>query len=135
MQTNTSHRKSSLSEIGRKIPGKRRSKKDREGLYEILAPESKILKASPTTPSIIIKTVKAVVTVRNREIARFGFPQERQTPLNVFADHLGPRNNEKLRGTYTKPYQGIHEELIIFSACFMFNKFLKLNQLKENIDG
>ena len=38
--------------LARKIHGKRRSKKNLEGLYEVLAPGSHILKVSPTTSTI-----------------------------------------------------------------------------------
>ena len=38
--------------MARKIQCKRRSKKNLEGLYEVLAPGSNILKVSPTTPTI-----------------------------------------------------------------------------------
>ena len=39
---------------------------------------------------------KAIVTVRNSEIARFGTIHERQTPLKVYADRCGPRTSERL---------------------------------------
>ena len=57
--------------LARKIQGKRRSKKNLEGLYEVLAPGSHILKVSPTT-STIKESGKPVVTVRNSDIAKFG---------------------------------------------------------------
>ena len=49
--------------LARKIHGKRRSKKNLEGLYEVLAPGSHILKVSPTT-SAIKEPGKPVVTVK-----------------------------------------------------------------------
>ena len=64
----------------RKIYGKRRSKKNLEGLYEVLAPGSNIVKVSPTT-STIKEPGKPMVTVRNSGIAKFGTIQERQTAL------------------------------------------------------
>ena len=57
--------------FARKIHGKRRSKKNLEGLYEILAPGLHILKVSPTT-STIKEPGKPVVTSRNSDIAKFG---------------------------------------------------------------
>ena len=78
-----------------KIHGKRRSKKNLEGLYEMLAPGSNILKVSTTT-STIKELGKPVVTVRDSDIATFGFSQERQTPLKVYADRRGQRTGEKL---------------------------------------
>ena len=80
--------------LARKIHGKRRSKKKLEGLYEVLAPGSHILKVSPTT-STIKEPGKQIVTVRNSDIAKFGTHQERQTPLKVYADRRGPRSGEK----------------------------------------
>ena len=81
--------------LARKIHGKRRSKKNIEGLYDVLAPGSNILKVSPTS-STIKEPGKPVVTVRNSDIAKFGTLQERQTPLKVYADRRGPRKGEKL---------------------------------------
>ena len=75
--------------------GKRRSKKNLEGLYEVLAPGSQILKVSPTT-STIKEPGKQVVTVRNSDIAKFGTQLERQTPLKVYADRRAPRSGEKV---------------------------------------
>ena len=75
--------------IAGKIIGKRRSKKNLEGLYEVLASGSHILKVSPTT-STIKEPGKPVVT------AKFGMQLERQTPLKEYADLRGPRSGEKL---------------------------------------
>ena len=80
--------------LARKVHGKRRSKKNMEGLYEVLAPGSHILKVSPTT-STIKETGKPVVTVRNSDIAKFGTQLERQTPLKAYADRRGPISGEK----------------------------------------
>ena len=60
----------------------RHSKKNLEGLYEFLAPVSKIIKVSSTT-STINEPGKTILTVTNSEIAKFGTLQERQTPLKV----------------------------------------------------
>ena len=79
--------------LARKVHGKRRSKKDLEGLYEVLAPGSQILKVSPTTFTIK-EPGKPVVTVRNSDNAKFGTELERQTPLKAYADHRGPRSGE-----------------------------------------
>ena len=81
--------------LARKVHGKRRSKKNLEGLYEVLAPGSHILKVSPTT-STIMESSKPVVTVRNSDIAKFGTQMERQTPLKAYADRRGPRSGEKI---------------------------------------
>ena len=80
--------------LARKFHGKRRSRKNLEGFYEVLAPGSLILKVSPTT-SMIKDPGKPMVTVRNSEIAKFGTQLERQTPLKAYADRKGPRSGEK----------------------------------------
>ena len=49
--------------LARKVHGKRRSKENLEGLYEVLAPGSHILKVSPTT-STIKEPGKPIVTVQ-----------------------------------------------------------------------
>ena len=71
--------------IARKVHGKRRSKNNFEGLYEVLAPGSHILKVSPTT-STIKELGKAIVTVRNFDNAKFRTQQEHQASLNVYID-------------------------------------------------
>ena len=80
--------------LARKIHGKRRSEKNLEGLYEVLAPGSNILKVSPTTCTIK-EPGKPIVKVRNSDIAKFGKLQERQTPLIVYAERRGPRMGKK----------------------------------------
>ena len=81
--------------LARKIYGKRRSNKKLEGLYEVLAPGSNILKES-STASTIKEPGKPVVTVRSSGIANIGTLEERQTPLKEYADRRGPRTGEKL---------------------------------------
>ena len=81
--------------LARNVHGKRRSKKNLEGLYEVLVPGSHILKVSPTTSTIKVPG-KQVVTVRNSDIAKFGTQLEMQTPLKVYADRGGPRSGEKV---------------------------------------
>ena len=71
--------------LASKLHGKRLSKKNLEGLYEVFAPGSNNLKASPTT-STIKETGKPIVTVQNNDIAKFGTLQERQTLLIVYAE-------------------------------------------------
>ena len=81
--------------LARKVHGERRCKKNLEGMYEVLAPGSHILKVSPTT-STIKEPGKPIVTVRNSDIAKFGTQLERQTPLKAYADRRGPRSGEKI---------------------------------------
>ena len=93
--------------LARKIHGKKRSKKNLEGLYEVLAPGSHILKVSPATSSIK-EPGKPIVTVRNSDIAKFGKQLERQTPLKAYADRRAPRSSgksvEKLIQSLVKEY-------------------------------
>ena len=81
--------------IAGKIHGRRGSEKSLEGLYEVLAPDSRILKVSLTT-STIKEPGKPVVTVRNSDIRKFGTQLERQTPLKAYADNRVPRSGEKI---------------------------------------
>ena len=81
--------------LSRKIHERRRSKKNLEGFYEVLAPGSHILKVSPTT-STIKEPGNPVVTVRNSDIAKFEKQLGRQTPLKAYADRRGPRSGEKI---------------------------------------
>ena len=81
--------------LARKIHGKQSSKKNLEGLYEVLPPGSHILKVSLTT-STIKEHGNPEVTTRNSDIAKSGTQLERQTPLKAYADRRGPRSGEKL---------------------------------------
>ena len=54
--------------LAEKIHGKRHSKKNLEGLFEVLAPGLQILKVSPTA-STIRESGKPIVTVRSSDIA------------------------------------------------------------------
>ena len=81
--------------LARKMYVKRRSKKNLEGLYEVLAPGSHILKVSPTTFTIK-EPGKPIVTVRNSDIAKFDTQLARQTPLKAYEDRRGPRSGEKI---------------------------------------
>ena len=80
--------------LARKIHGKKRSEKNLEGLYGVLAPGSHILRVSPMTSSIK-EPGKPIVTVRNSDIAKFGTQLERQIPLKAYADRRTPRSSEK----------------------------------------
>ena len=68
-----------------KKPKKMRSKKSLDGLYEVLAPESSVIKADAYT-SIKKEPGKWEVTIRNCELAKFGTKAERQTDQKNYAD-------------------------------------------------
>ena len=66
--------------IAKKKPKSKRSKKSLDGLYEVLAPGSSVIKADAYT-SIIKEPGKREVTIRNFDLAKFGTKAERQTDL------------------------------------------------------
>ena len=66
--------------LARKLHESQRQKKNRDGLYEVLAPGSTVCKVSPTT-GVIKEPHKQEVRVRNSDIAKFGTRAERDTDL------------------------------------------------------
>ena len=82
--------------LARNVHGKRRSKKNLKSRYEVLTPGSTIIKVSLTTTSMINETEKAIVTVRNIDIAENGAQYKRQKPLKEYATRRGPPPSEKL---------------------------------------
>ena len=66
-------------------PKTKRSKKSLNGLYEVLAPGSFVIKTNEHT-SIIKEPGKGEVTIRNSNLAKFGTKAERQTDLKCYAD-------------------------------------------------
>ena len=79
--------------LGRKTPH-RRSKKNLDGLYEVLAPGSVVKKTDQYT-SVISEPGKLKATVRNSDIAKFGKRDERKTKLMDYVNRRGPRVHEK----------------------------------------
>ena len=84
--------------IARKKHLHKRSKKNLDGLYEVLAPGSVVQKTDQYT-SVIREPGKVEVTVRNSDIAKFGTREERKTKLTEYINRRGPRTHEKT----TKP--------------------------------
>ena len=80
--------------IARKIHPHRRSKKNLDGLYEVLAPGSVVQKTDQHT-SVIREPEKLEVTVRNSDIAKFGTRDERKTKLMDYVNRRGPRIHGK----------------------------------------
>ena len=74
----------------KKHPNKR-SKRNLDGLYEVLAPGSVVQKADQYT-SVIREPGKLEVTVRNSDIAKFGTRDERRTKLTEYINRRGPGN-------------------------------------------
>ena len=62
-----------------KVHGKCRSKKDFGSMYKMLPPGLHILKVSPTTSSIK-EPGKAIVTVRNRDMANLDYSKRARRP-------------------------------------------------------
>ena len=80
--------------IARKKHLHKRSKKNLDGLYEVLAPRSVVQKTDQYT-SVIREPGKMEVTVRNSDIAKFGTREERKTKLTDYINRRGPRTHEK----------------------------------------
>ena len=56
-----------------------------DGLYEVLAPGSSVIKSNEHT-SIIVETGKKEVTIRNSDLAKLGTKAERQSDLKCYAN-------------------------------------------------
>ena len=100
LRTTQAHRPLPLKEhavqlnIARKKHLHKRSKKNLDGLYEVLAPGSVVQKTDQYT-SVIREPGKMEVTVRNSDIAKFGTREERKTKLTDYINRRGPRTHEK----------------------------------------
>ena len=70
--------------LARKLPNKKRAKRQFAGLYEVLKPGSYVTKSSPTT-TIINEPGRAPVKVRDSDLAKFGTKAERTTNLWTYA--------------------------------------------------
>ena len=70
--------------LARKLPNKKRAKRQLAGLYEVLKPGSFVTKSSPTT-TIINEPGRSPVKVRDSDLAKFGARAERSTNLCVYA--------------------------------------------------
>ena len=100
LRTTKAHRAFPLKEhavqinIARKKHPHNRSKKNLDGLYEVLAPGSVVQKTDQYT-SVIRELGKVEVTVPNSDIAKFGIRDERKTKLMEYVNCRGPRTHEK----------------------------------------
>ena len=70
--------------LARKLPNKKRAKRQLAGLYEVLKPGSFVTKSSPTT-TIINEPGRSPVKVPDSDLAKFGTKAERSTNLWVYA--------------------------------------------------
>ena len=70
--------------LARKLPHKKRAKRQLAGLYEVLKTGSFVTKSSLTT-TIINEPCRAPVKVRDSDLAKFGTKAERSTNLWVYA--------------------------------------------------
>ena len=66
--------------LAQRKPKSKRSKKSLDGLYEVLAPGSSVMKTDAYT-SVIKQLGKREVMIRNLDLAKFGTKAERQTDL------------------------------------------------------
>ena len=71
--------------LAKKRPRTKRSNKSLEGLYDVLAPGSSVVKTDTFT-SVIKEPGKRDVTIRNSDLAQFGTKAECQTELQVYAN-------------------------------------------------
>ena len=100
LHTTKAHRPIPLKEhtvqlnIARKKHPNRRSKKNLDGLYEVLATGSVVQKTDQYI-SVMRETGRLEVTVRNSDIAKFGTCDERKTQLMAYVNRRGPRVHEK----------------------------------------
>ena len=70
--------------LARKLPNKKRAKRQLAGLYEVLKPGSFVTKSSPTT-TIINEPGRPPVKVRDSDLAKFGTKAERSTNIWTYA--------------------------------------------------
>ena len=70
--------------LARKLPNKKRAKRQLAGLYEVLKPGSFVTTLSPTT-TIFNEPGRSPVKVRDSDLAKFGTKTERSTNLWVYA--------------------------------------------------
>ena len=71
--------------LAKKKPKSKRSKKSLDGVSEVLAPGSSVIKTDAYT-SIIKEPGKREVTIRNSDSAKFGTKAERQTDFQFYAN-------------------------------------------------
>ena len=71
--------------LAKKKPKTKTSKKSLDGLYEVLAPGSSVVKTNAYT-CVIKEPGKREVTNRNSDSAKFGTKADRQTELQIYAN-------------------------------------------------
>ena len=71
--------------LAKKRPRTKRSKKNLDVLYDVLAPGSSVVKTDKFT-SVIKEPGKRDVTIRNSDLAKFGTKTEPQTELQLYAN-------------------------------------------------
>ena len=100
IRTTKGHRAIPLKEhavqinIARKKHPHKRSKKNLDGLYEVLAPGSVVQKTDQYT-SVVREHGKVEVTVRSSDVAKFVTRDERKTKLTEYVNRRRPRIHEK----------------------------------------
>ena len=80
-RTETSH----SVKLAKKKPKTKMSKKKPDGLYEVLAPGSSVVKTDAYTP-VIKEPGQREVTIRNSDLANFGTKAERQIVIQIYAN-------------------------------------------------
>ena len=96
--------------LAKKRPRTKRSKKSLDGLYDVLAPGSSVVKTDTFT-SVIKEPGKRDVTIRNLDLAKFGTKAERQTEVQGLRKSTTKDTNKKNnRGTDQPSRERIKEE-------------------------
>ena len=81
--------------LAKKKPKSKRSKNSLDGLYEVLAPGSSVIKTNAYT-SIIKEPGKCEVTIRNSDLAKLGTKAERPTDLQIYANRRQKISSRKI---------------------------------------
>ena len=91
--------------LAKKKPKTKSSKKSLDGLYEVSAPCSSVVKTD-TYVSVIKEPEKRDVTICNSDLAKFGTKAERQTELQMYANRrpkiLSGKTTEDLKNQHAK---------------------------------
>ena len=72
--------------LAKKRPRTKRLKESLDGIFDVLAPGSSVVKSNKYT-SVIKEPGKRDVTIRNSDLAKFGTKAERQTELQMYSNH------------------------------------------------
>ena len=117
--------------LAKKRPRTKRSKESLDGLYDVLAPSSSVVKTDKFT-SVIKEPGKIDVTIRSSDLAKFGTKAERQTELQLDANrrlktptgkitedlisHHAKESRQKLEGGKRMEHRKIADDISVVSS-------------------